>query len=184
LKIYTKTGDSGETGLFGGTRVSKADPRVGAYGDVDELNAHLGFVRAALLTAGDEELGAMLEQIQKDLFALGARLADPGHRIADRVMKAAVTPADIARLEEWIDALESVLPPLGRFILAGGSQAGASLHVARTVCRRAERAMVALRVGRNGFEADLLIYVNRLSDLLFVMARRANMRAGTPEIEW
>jgi cob(I)alamin adenosyltransferase len=185
LKIYTKTGDSGETGLFGGTRVSKADPRVGAYGDVDELNAHLGFVRAALLTAGDEELAAMLEQVQKDLFALGARLADPGHRIADRVMKAAVTPADITRLEGWIDALESVLPPLRRFILAGGSQAGASLHVARTVCRRAERAMVALLAGdRNGFEADLLIYVNRLSDLLFVMARRANMRAGTPEIEW
>ena len=185
MKIYTKTGDSGDTGLFGGTRVSKADPRVAAYGDVDELNACLGFARAALVTADDQELAGMLEQIQRDLFALGARLADPGHKIAERVMKAAVTPADIARLEGWIDALESALPPLRRFILAGGSQAGAALHVARTICRRAERAMVALLAGdKDAFESDLLIYVNRLSDLLFVMARRANQRAGTPEIEW
>jgi cob(I)alamin adenosyltransferase len=185
LKIYTKTGDSGETGLFGGTRVSKADPRVAAYGDVDELNAYLGLARAVLLTAGDQELAGMLEQIQKDLFALGARLADPGHKIAGRVTKAAVTADDITRLEGWIDALESVLPPLRRFILAGGSEPGAALHVARTICRRAERAMVALVAGgRDVFESDLLIYVNRLSDLLFVMARRANLRAGTPEIEW
>jgi cob(I)alamin adenosyltransferase len=185
LKIYTKTGDSGETGLFGGTRVSKADPRVAAYGDVDELNAHLGFVRATLVAAADDELAAMLEQIQRDLFALGARLADPGHKIADRVTKAAVTPDDITRLEGWIDALESALPPLRRFILAGGSTPGAALHVARTICRRAERGMVALlAAGEDAFEPDLLIYVNRLSDLLFVMARRANLRAGTPEIEW
>ena len=196
MKIYTKTGDSGDTGLFGGARVSKADPRVAAYGDVDELNACLGFARAAVLAGDDQELAGMLEHIQRDLFALGARLADPGHKIADRVAKAAVTPADIARLEGWIDALESALPPLRRFILAGGSQAGASLHLARTVCRRAERAMVALLAGdkdpvppkpsakAEAFEADLLIYVNRLSDLLFVMARRANQRAGTPEIEW
>jgi len=185
LKIYTKTGDSGDTGLFGGARVSKADPRVAAYGDVDELNACLGCARAALLTADDRELAGMLEQIQRDLFALGARLADPGHKIADRVTKVAVAPADIARLEGWIDALESALPPLRRFILAGGSPAGAALHLARTVCRRAERAMVALRSGdQEAFEPDLLIYVNRLSDLLFVMARRANQRAGTPEIEW
>jgi cob(I)alamin adenosyltransferase len=185
LKIYTKTGDRGETGLFGGTRVSKADPRVAAYGDVDETNANLGLARAMLVTAGDTELAAMLEQIQKDLFALGARLADPGHQIADRVAKAAVTADDIARLEGWIDALEAVLPPLRRFILAGGSQAGAALHVARTICRRAERAMVALLADQgDAFESGLLIYVNRLSDLLFVMARRANLRAGTPEIEW
>ena len=185
VKIYTKTGDSGDTGLFGGTRVSKADPRVVAYGDVDELNAGLGFARAALVSADDRELAGMLEQIQRDLFALGARLADPGHKIADRVTKAAVAPADIARLEGWIDALESALPPLRRFILAGGSQGGAALHLARTVCRRAERAMVALLAGdKEAFEPDLLIYMNRLSDLLFVMARRANQRAGTPEIEW
>ena len=185
MKIYTKTGDSGETGLFGGTRVSKADPRVAAYGDVDEISACLGLARAMLVTGGDDELASMLEQIQKDLFALGARLADPGHKIAGRVTKAAVGAGDIARLEGWIDALESVLPPLRRFILAGGSQPGAALHLARTICRRAERAMVALLAGDEAaFEADLLIYVNRLSDLLFVMARRANLRAGTPEIEW
>jgi cob(I)alamin adenosyltransferase len=185
LKIYTKTGDSGDTGLFGGTRVSKADPRVAAYGDVDELNAYLGLARAALRGADDTELSAMIERVQRDLFALGARLADPGHKIADRVTKAAVTAGDITRLEEWIDTLESTLPPLRRFILAGGSPAGASLHVARTICRRAERAMVGLLAGdREAFEPDLLIYVNRLSDLLFVMARRANQRAGTPEIEW
>ena len=196
MKIYTKTGDSGDTGLFGGTRVSKADPRVAAYGDVDELNACLGVARAAVVDVDDGELAVMLEQIQRDLFALGARLADPGHKIADRVAKAAVSPADIARLEGWIDALESALPPLRRFILAGGSQAGAALHLARTVCRRAERSMVGLLASHKdpvpptppakaeAFEADLLIYVNRLSDLLFVMARRANQRAGTPEIEW
>jgi len=185
LKIYTKTGDRGDTGLFGGTRVSKADPRVAAYGDVDELNASLGLARAMLVAADDQELAGMLERIQRDLFALGARLADPGHKIADRVMKAAVTAADITRLEEWIDALESVLPPLRRFILAGGSQAGAALHLARTICRRAERAMVGLLAGdADAVEPELLIYVNRLSDLLFVMARRANLRAGTPEIEW
>jgi cob(I)alamin adenosyltransferase len=127
----------------------------------------------------------MLEGIQRDLFALGARLADPGRRIAERVTKAAVSAADIARLEAWIDALESTLPPLQRFILAGGSQAGATLHLARTVCRRAERAMVALRTDdTDAFEPELLVYVNRLSDLLFVMARGANARAGTPEIEW
>lgn len=185
MKIYTKTGDRGDTGLFGGTRVSKADPRVAAYGDVDELNACLGFARASLVAVDDVELAGMLEHIQRDLFALGARLADPGRKIADRVAKAAVTPADIARLEEWIDALESALPPLRRFILAGGSPAGAALHLARTICRRAERGMVALLSGdMEAFEPDLLIYINRLSDLLFVMARRANQRAGTPEIEW
>jgi len=183
VKIYTKTGDSGETGLFDGTRVSKSDARVAAYGDVDELNAWLGLARAGV--GGEPELAAMLEQIQRDLFAIGARLADPAHRIADRVKKAAVTPADIARLEGWIDSLESKLPPLRRFVLAGGSQAGATLHVARTVCRRAERAMVGLRKGyADAFEPDLLVYVNRLSDLLFVMARAANLRADVPEIEW
>ena len=186
MKIYTKTGDSGETGLFGNVRVSKADPRVAAYGDVDELNAWLGFARASLPEADAEpQLRGMIEQIQRDLFALGSRLADPAHKIAERVTKAAVTSADIERLEGWIDRLEESLPPLRRFILAGGSPGGASLHVARTTCRRAERAMVALRAGEEGaFEPELLIYVNRLSDLLFVMARAANHRAGSSEIEW
>jgi len=179
VKIYTKTGDQGETGLFDGTRVAKSDPRVSAYGDVDELNAWLGLVRT---NSSDEQLASMLEQIQRDLFALGARLADPRNRIAARVTKAAVTSDDVARLEGWIDLLESELPPLRRFILAGGSPSGATLHVARTVCRRAERAMVGL--GADAFEPELLIYVNRLSDLLFVMARAANRRSGVTETEW
>ena len=124
----------------------------------------------------------MLEQIQRDLFALGSRLADPSHRIAERVTKAAVSTDDVTRLEGWIDALEAELPPLRRFILAGGVQAGAALHVARTVCRRAERAIVGL--GAGAVDQDVLVYVNRLSDLLFVMARAANRRAGAPELEW
>jgi cob(I)alamin adenosyltransferase len=186
VKIYTKTGDSGETGLYGGVRVSKANPRVATYGDVDELNAWLGFARATLIQAsGCEDLAGMIEQIQRDLFAVGARLADPAHRIAARVTKAAVSESDITRLEQWIDTLEAPLPALRRFILAGGSPGGAALHVARTTCRRAERAMVALLAGdAEAFEPELLVYVNRLSDLLFVMARAANGRAGTPEIEW
>jgi cob(I)alamin adenosyltransferase len=179
VKIYTKTGDSGETGLFGGVRVSKSDARVATYGDVDELNAWLGLVRAEMT---DPDLAPMLAQIQRDLFALGARLADPAKKIAERVKKAAVTGEDIRRLEDWIDRLESELPPLRRFILAGGCRAGAALHVSRTICRRAERSMVAL--GSDAAEPELFIYVNRLSDLLFVMARAANYRAGATETEW
>lgn len=179
MKIYTRTGDEGETGLFDGTRVAKSDPRVAAYGDIDELNAWLGLVRAEIEDGG---LTTILEQIQRDLFALGARLADPAKKIADRIAKAAVTPEDISRLEGWIDQFEAELPPLRRFILAGGSRAGAALHVARTICRRSERAMVSL--GRDAFEPELLVYVNRLSDLLFVMARAANRRAGATEVEW
>ena len=178
VKIYTKTGDAGETGLFDGARVSKADPRVDAYGEVDELNAWLGLVRAQ---APGGDLESMIETMQRDLFALGASLADPRKRIADRVTKAALTPEAITRLEGWIDTLEATLPPLRRFVLAGGSSAGAMLHVARTVCRRAERRVVAL-----GGDVDpaAIVYLNRVSDLLFVMARAANQRAGAPEIEW
>ena len=179
MKIYTRTGDDGDTGLFDGTRVSKSDPRVAAYGDVDELNAWLGFVRAS---TDDPDVRTLLEHIQRDLFGLGARLADPAKRIAERVTKAAVTPQDIARLEDSIDRLESELPPLRRFILAGGSTPGAALHIARTVCRRAERSIV--RLGSDAVEPELVIYVNRLSDLLFVMARAVNRRAGAPELEW
>jgi cob(I)alamin adenosyltransferase len=179
VKIYTRTGDSGDTALFDGTRVQKSDPRVAAYGDLDELNAWLGFVAAHL---SDDDVIPKLRQIQRDLFAIGARLADPSHRIAGRVTKAVISADDIARLEAWIDALDAELPALRRFILAGGSSAGASLHVARTVCRRAERSMVAL--GDEAFEAELLQYLNRLSDLLFTMARAVNRRAGVPEVEW
>lgn len=186
-KIYTKTGDLGDTGLFDGSRVSKADPRVDAYGEIDELNAWLGMVRAngreASGTAGiDTQMVDCLERLQRDLFAVGATLADPRHKIAKRVAKALITDADILRLEQWIDAFEKELTPLTRFILAGGSKAGAALHVARTVCRRAERRMVSL--GDGEVDPVVLIFVNRLSDLLFVMARLVNARAGIPETEW
>ncbi len=165
VKIYTRTGDSGDTALFDGTRVQKSDARVAAYGDLDELNAWLGLVIAGL---DDDDVASKLRQIQRDLFAIGSRLADPSHRIANRVTKAVVSPEDITRLEGWIDAFDAELTVLRRFILAGGTVAGASLHVARTVCRRAERSMVAL--GEDAFEIELLQYVNRLSDLLFTMA--------------
>lgn len=179
MKIYTKTGDRGETSLFDNTRVSKADPRVEAYGEVDELNACLGAVCAAGVSA---DLAEVLEAIQRDLFALGARLADPSARIADRVTKAAITNADVERLEQAIDRLESEVPALRRFILPGGAPAGALLHLARTVCRRAERRVIGL--GPNAVEPILIVYLNRLSDLLFVMARASNHRAGIPEVEW
>jgi cob(I)alamin adenosyltransferase len=179
VKIYTKTGDTGETSLFDKTRLSKADARVDAYGEVDELNACLGAARAARL---DADLTGVLEQIQSELFAVGARLADPSSRIADRVQKAAITDAEVKQLEVMIDRLEADLPPLRRFILPGGSNAGALLHLARTVCRRAERRVVGL--GPGAVEPIIIVYLNRLSDLLFVMARVANQRAGTPEVEW
>ena len=179
MKIYTKTGDTGETSLFDKTRVSKADPRVDAYGEVDEVNACLGASRAAGVDAG---MSALIEQLQKDLFAVGARLADPSSRIASRVVKASVSDEDVARLEHTIDLLEEELPPLRRFILPGGSPAGALLHLARTVCRRAERRVIAL--GAGAVEPVVIVYLNRLSDLIFVMARAVNHRAGVSETEW
>jgi cob(I)alamin adenosyltransferase len=179
MKIYTKTGDGGETSLFDNTRVSKADARVDAYGEVDEVNACLGAARAAGV---DADIGSVLEAIQKDLFALGARLADPSARIAARVTKAAIGESDVQRLEVIIDRLEEELPPLRRFILPGGGPAGAALHLARTVCRRAERRVIAL--GADAVEPILVAYLNRLSDLLFVMARAVNHRAGVTEVEW
>jgi cob(I)alamin adenosyltransferase len=178
VKLYTRTGDTGETSLFGGTRARKDDPRVDAYGEVDELNAWLGLARASSI---DPELATALQHLQRDLFALGAQLADPADKIAARVTKAALVDDDVARLERLIDKMEDELPPLRRFILAGGAPAGAALHVARTVCRRAERRIVALDPP---VDPVLLRYVNRLSDLLFVLARVANHRAGVPEIEW
>jgi cob(I)alamin adenosyltransferase len=177
MKIYTRTGDGGATTLFDGTRIAKSDPRVDAYGEVDEANAVVGQVRAAGV---DKDLDDMLVQIQRDLFALGSRLADPAERIADRVTKIALGPGDVVRLEGWIDACEEELQPLRRFILPGGTPAAAALHLARTVCRRAERRMVALAV----LEVEFLAYMNRLSDLLFVMARVVNRRAGVSEAEW
>jgi len=178
MKIYTKTGDAGETSLFGGTRVSKADPRVAAYGDVDELNAQIGVARAS---ATDTDIAAELLQLQRDLFALGAQLADPNQKIASNVSKAVLRDADVLRLEQLIDRLESELSPLRHFILAGGNACGAALHVARAVCRRAERGIVALDPA---VDPVLLKYINRLSDLLFVLARTANQRGGAVETPW
>jgi cob(I)alamin adenosyltransferase len=179
VKIYTRTGDAGETSLFDNSRVSKADPRVDAYGEVDELNACLGAARSMIDDAG---LVNVIEPVQRDLFAIGARLADPASKIASRVVKAAIADADIQRLEEAIDRFQADLPPLRRFILPGGSPGGAMLHFARTICRRAERRVVAL--GGDAVEPILVVYLNRLSDLLFVMARAANHRAGSAETEW
>jgi cob(I)alamin adenosyltransferase len=179
MKIYTRTGDAGDTAFFDGSRVSKADPRVEAYGHVDELNAVLGLARAAGVDTG---LDAWLNRLQRDLFALGAQLADPRSRIAPRVTKATLGPDDTARLERWIDDAEAEMPALRRFVLPGGTPAAAALHLARTVCRRAERHIVGL--GPDAVDPDLLAYVNRLSDLLFVLARLANARAGAPDQEW
>jgi cob(I)alamin adenosyltransferase len=179
VKIYTKTGDTGETSLFDNTRVSKADPRVDAYGEVDEVNACLGAARAAGV---DADLSALIESLQRDLFALGARLADPSARIAERVTKATIGTVDVERLEGAIDRLEDGLPPLRRFILPGGSPAGSLLHLARTVCRRAERRVIGL--GADAVEPIVVVYLNRLSDLLFVIARSANHRSGVAETEW
>ena len=178
MKLYTRTGDAGETSLFDGTRVRKDDARVDSYGEVDELNAWLGLVRSSL---GPGQFDEELARIQRDLFALGAELADPADKISARVTKAAITDADVVRLEQLIDRLDSEVPPLRRFILAGGAPTGAALHVARAVCRRAERRIVALQPPAG---ATLLQYINRLSDLLFVFARVANKRAGATESEW
>ena len=178
MKIYTKTGDTGDTSLFDGTRVKKDDARVDAYGEVDEMNAWLGLARASRIVAPLDEAVVL---IQRDLFALGAQLADPADKLAPRVTKAIISEPDVERLEHLIDTLDAEVPPLRRFILAGGTPAGAALHVARTVCRRAERRMVALQPP---VDPVLLRYVNRLSDLLFVLARVVNHRGGVPETEW
>jgi cob(I)alamin adenosyltransferase len=179
MKIYTKTGDDGTTGLIG-SRTRKDDPRVDAYGEVDELNAVVGL---ALVDVGDDDLRTLLSAVQRDLFAVGAQLADPDGRVTGQREKAAVADTRIAELERAIDEAENALPPLTAFILPGGTRLGATLHVARTVCRRAERSLVALSA-LAAVEARLIVYLNRLSDLLFVLARRENHRAGRPEDRW
>lgn len=180
-KIYTGTGDRGETGLFGGGRVSKAHPRVEAYGAIDELNAVLGWVRAVL---DEPATDAVLEPVQSDLFAIGAHLATPPAREGRRAPQLPALPASrIPVLEQWIDDAETELPELRAFILPGGAPAGAALHLARTVCRRAERRVVALAADE-AVEPEIIVYLNRLSDLLFVAARRANSRAGAEEQRW
>jgi cob(I)alamin adenosyltransferase len=179
MKIYTRTGDAGETGLFGGARVSKDDLRVEAYGTVDELNSCLGAARAAGLS---EKTDAALLQIQSDLFTVGAELACvPGKE--GTLKLALVGEADSARLEGWIDLAELPLAPLKNFVLPGGNVGAAELHRARTVCRRAERR--TLSAGRaSPIRPEIVIYLNRLSDLLFVLARYENHLAGVADIPW
>lgn len=179
MRIYTKTGDDGSTGLFGGTRVDKDSSGVEAFGTVDELNSTLGLARSASLSEG---IDASLAQIQDDLFCLGAELAcAPGHERRSAARKLAET--DVQRLEGFIDENELELPPLKNFILPGGVTGAANLHHARTVCRRAERRLLSASRERN-VRPLLLIYLNRLSDLLFVLARRVNQVAGCPDVLW
>jgi len=180
IKIYTKTGDSGETGLFGGERVPKDAPRVEAYGEVDELNACLGFA-CAQLTAGD--VLECLHRIQSELFDLGADLATPSMVTTATKQIPRIRAAQVTRLEEWIDRYEEELTPLTRFILPSGSPAGTTLHFTRAVCRRAERRVVTLS-RREEINPEVIRYLNRLSDLLFVFARVVNHRARMPETTW
>ncbi|QEH37545.1 Cob(I)yrinic acid a,c-diamide adenosyltransferase [Aquisphaera giovannonii] len=179
MKIYTKTGDQGITGLLGSGRVPKDDLRIEAYGTIDELNAVLGQVRADGLDPASNELAALL---QDELFVLGSALADPDP--AGRFHNA-IADEHVRRLETAIDAIDAELAPLRVFILPGGSRAAAGLHLARTVCRRAERVVVSLaRTPGASVPSAVLIYLNRLSDLLFVMARVVNQRAGVADIPW
>ncbi|OGU01426.1 MAG: ATP:cob(I)alamin adenosyltransferase [Gemmatimonadetes bacterium RBG_16_66_8] len=180
-KIYTRTGDEGQTSLLGGGRVSKDHLRVSAYGDVDELNAALGVVLAC------EPLGlerGLLEAIQADLFAIGGQLAAPDPTKVARVLeKASVNAARVGEMEAAIDRATAILPPLESFILPGGAMKGVQLHVARTVCRLAERGVVALSRSE-AVPPIILVYLNRLSDLLFTLGRLANHQAGVPERHW
>ena len=179
MKIYTKTGDRGDTRLFNGLKVRKDDPRVDAYGEVDELHSFIG---AAASFLQDPELGNMLTAIQKDLFSIGAQLADPGFKGKGQG-KFELSPDRIRALENAIDNFETELQPLRQFILAGGGHSGALLHVARTVCRRAERRVVSLSE-KVEVNPNVIEYLNRLSDFLFVMARLVNHREGKEEIPW
>ncbi|HET7585779.1 MAG TPA: cob(I)yrinic acid a,c-diamide adenosyltransferase [Gemmatimonadaceae bacterium] len=181
MRIYTRTGDRGDTGLFGGGRVPKDDPRVTAYGTVDELNAVIGTARAAAVIARIDEV---LVAVQRDLLAIGALLATPNlEKMHEHLAKARVDDARIADLERAIDDAERDLTPLRAFVLPGGTPKAAALHVARTVCRRAERHIVTLARDTD-IPGIVLVYLNRLSDLLFVLARLANHEAGTAEVTW
>lgn len=179
MKIYTKAGDAGLTGLLGGGRFAKDDPRIDAYGTVDELNAAIGVARAA---SPDPDSDARLARVQADLFVVGSALADPA---PSGPFHGAVKADHAATLEAWIDELEATLDPLRQFILPGGSPAAASIHLARTVCRRAERMVVRLaRHPGESVPAEVIVYLNRLSDFLFVLARAVNKRAGVADVPW
>lgn len=178
MKIYTKTGDDGQTGLFRGPRISKHHPRVDAYGNIDELNALLG---VTLAEVAHPEIYELLSSIQHDLFELGADLATPPQEKEDEELR--IPESMVERLEQAIDRFEETLPPLTEFILPGGSKGGAGLHYARTVCRRAERAVTLLKE-QTLVNPAILHYLNRLSDLLFVLARVENQTSGSPEVKW
>jgi cob(I)alamin adenosyltransferase len=181
-RIYTRSGDTGDTGLFGGQRVSKDHPRIEAYGTVDELNAALGLARAQ---TPDAEMDALLAAVQRDLFTLGSDLATPDDASTrkGKIVIERLTPADTERLEQEIDRYQERLPPLTAFILPGGSPLAAALHLARVVCRRAERRCVELS-RQEAVNPGALRYLNRLSDLLFVLARAANHRQGVSDVLW
>ena len=181
MKIYTRTGDGGDTGLFGGGRVPKSHIRVEAYGAVDELNAALGLSVEAI---ADEEIREWLGRIQQDLFSVGASLATPGAE--DGSARAAIPPLPVRRIQEmegWIDLATEEAPGLRSFILPGGTRGAASLHLARTICRRAERAVVRLNHEETS-DPNVVKYLNRLSDLLFALARLENCREGVPDVFW
>lgn len=178
MKLYTKTGDDGTTGLFGGARVSKTSARVDAYGTIDETNAAIGLARALGVI---ESVDAVLARVQDDLFTVGAELACVPGREAKLRMRL-VGPEQVANLENAIDEAELACPPLRTFVLPGGSTSAAALHLARTVCRRAERTVLALEDAPP--RSDVVVYLNRLSDLLFVLARRSNIAAGVGDVPW
>jgi cob(I)alamin adenosyltransferase len=181
MRIYTRTGDDGGTALFGGGRVGKDHPRVEAYGDVDELNASLGLARAVEIMPRIDEV---LVPIQRDLFSVGALLATPDlEKMKEHLVKARIDDDRVAELERAIDDGEHELEPLRSFIVPGGTPKASALHLARTICRRAERRVVALRE-HTDIPQIVVIYLNRLSDLLFVLARVANRRAGAGEVTW
>src|SRR5215211_6443174 len=181
MKIYTRTGDQGDTGLFGGGRVPKDHPRVAAYGDIDELNSTIGLVRASAEAGFYDEL---LESIQRDLFSIGGHLATPDpERVAKALEKAALSPARVSEFEQVMDEAERELAPLRAFVLPAGSAKAAALHMGRTVCRRAERSVVHLSQS-NDVPELFIVYLNRLSDLLFTLARLANHRGGLNDVTW
>jgi cob(I)alamin adenosyltransferase len=179
MKIYTKTGDDGTTGLFGGARIAKDDPRVEAYGAVDELNSVVGLARSAKPSSA---IDALLASIQAELFVVGAELATVAGK-EDKLSMKLVGQEEAGQLELGIDTFEKGLPPLKSFVLPGGSAVGAALHQARTVCRRAERCVLAASRS-TAVRGEVLIYLNRLSDFLFVAARQANQDAGVPDVPW
>jgi cob(I)alamin adenosyltransferase len=180
MKIYTKTGDKGETGLFGGDRVLKSSIRIEAYGTIDELNSFIGL---AVIDIKTEEIRSLLQDIQNDLFTLGSDLAAPDNEKTQKMMIKRVSEVMYLKLEQEIDRFEEELKPLKNFILPGGTRGASLLHICRTVCRRAERLATALK-SAEGINENIIIYLNRLSDLMFVLSRYENSRSGVPDIKW